>query len=282
MEIIVGKTAGFCFGVKNAVEQTLEELENNQKVYCLGELIHNKQVIEELKQQGAIFINSIEEANKKVIIRAHGIPKSTYLKTKELNLEVLDLTCPKVLHTYNIADKFSKKDYFIFLVGKKNHPETVGTISYCGNNSVIIEDTNDVSNAIEKFKETNLKNSIIIAQTTFSINKFNRITKIIQEEVSNVIVKNTICNATRQRQEETLEIAKKVDVMIIVGSKHSSNATMLFELAQKQCRNTFLVERADEIDIDNIDSTSTIGIMTGASTPSKSIQEIVDILKKKC
>ena len=280
MELVIGKTAGFCFGVKNAVEKTLKELEKNQKVYCLGELVHNKQVIEELKQQGAIFINSIEEANKKVIIRAHGISKNTYLKAKELNLEVLDLTCPKVLHIHNIADEFSKKDYFIFLVGKKNHPETIGTISYCGNNSVIIESINDIQNAIKKYSESKLKKSIIIAQTTFSVDVFNNIAKKIKDLIKNVEVKNTICNATQQRQEETISIAKNVDMMIIVGGKNSSNTTKLYDISKTYCKKVILVEMAKEIDINILKNINTIGIMAGASTPQKSIQEVVDILSK--
>ena len=280
MEIIVGKTAGFCFGVKNAVEKTLKELEKEKKVYCLGELVHNIQVTEELKQKGVIFINNIEDVNKKAIIRAHGVPKNIYTKAKKLGIEVIDLTCPKVLNIHRISEEYSKKNFFIFLIGHKDHPETIGTISYCGKNSTIIQSINDVKQAIEKYKRTGLKKAIVITQTTFSINEFNNITKIIKKEIDNVEIKNTICNATKQRQDETIEIAKRVNIMIIIGGKHSSNTTKLYEIAQSFCKKTVLIETAKEMNLDEIKSNNIIGIMAGASTPQKSIQEVVDILSK--
>ena len=131
MEIIIGKTAGFCFGVKNAVENTMKELEKKEETYCLGELVHNKQVTEELILKGAKFIDDIYEAKNKVIIRAHGVTKEIYENAEKLNLRIKDLTCPKVLKIHSIAEEYSNKDYFIFLIGQKEHPETIGTASFC-------------------------------------------------------------------------------------------------------------------------------------------------------
>lgn len=282
MDIIIGKTAGFCFGVKNAVDNTMEELEKGEKVYCLGELVHNKQVIEELISKGAIFIDNIEDAENKAIIRAHGVPASVYEKAKELNIEIKDLTCPKVLAIHKLAIKYSNENYYIFLVGQKKHPETIGTISFCGENCSIIESLEDVEQKVEELRKTKLKNVAVLAQTTISLEKFDSIVEELKKHINNIEVKNTICASTRLREEETKEIAKKVECMIIVGGKHSSNSNKLYEIAKKNCENVFFVETKDELELKKIKSFKSLGIMAGASTPKKSIEKIVDIIKKTC
>lgn len=284
MKIIIGKTAGFCFGVKNAVTKTVEELNKNSTIYCLGELVHNKQVTEELTKKGANFIENLEQANGKVIIRSHGVQKQIYEKAKEMNLELVDLTCPKVLHIHKIAEDYAKKGYYIFIVGKAEHPEMIGTISFCGDNYFVIEKEDEVLNAINSFKESNTKNALIISQTTFSLEKFNNIVDIIKQNIKqdNLEIKNTICTATKQRQEETIEIAKQVDCMIIVGGKHSSNSNKLHELAKKYCNNVLFVETEKEIDVNDIKNSNIVGIMAGASTPEESIQKVVEKLEKIC
>lgn len=282
MEIIIGKNAGFCFGVKNAVDNTIEELNDKKEVYCLGELVHNKQVTNELISKGAIFINDIEEAKNKAIIRAHGVSVDVYEKAKEMHIELKDLTCPKVLAIHKLAIKYGNENYYIFLVGQKTHPETIGTISFCGKNSSIIEDLEDVENEVEKFKKTNLENAVVLAQTTISLEKFNNIVENLKKHIKSILVKNTICASTKLRQEETKEIAKKVECMIIVGGKHSSNTTKLYEISNEYCKNTFFVENSEELDIEKIKFFKSFGIMAGASTPQKSIDEVVDIIKKTC
>ena len=282
MDIIIGKTAGFCFGVKNAVDNTMEELEKGEKVYCLGELVHNKQVIEELISKGAIFIDNIEDAENKAIIRAHGVPASVYEKAKKLKIEIKDLTCPKVLAIHKLAIKYSNENYYIFLVGQKKHPETIGTISFCGENCSIIESLEDVEQKVEEFRKTKLKNVAVLAQTTISLEKFDSIVEELKKHIKNIEVKNTICASTRLREEETKEIAKKVECMIIVGGKHSSNSNKLYEIAKKNCENVFFVETKDELELKKIKSFKSLGIMAGASTPKESIEKIVDIIKKTC
>lgn len=280
MELIIGKTAGFCFGVKNAVEKTIEELKNQKKIYCLGELVHNKTVTEELIKQGVVFIDKPEDAEGKLIIRAHGIPIETYQKIEECKLEVKDLTCPKVLHIHNIAEKYKNNNYFIFLVGQREHPETIGTISYCGENSCIIENINDIENAIKIYKKSKKEKALIIAQTTFSLEKFNAIVETINYDIKNLEIKNTICDATKKRQEETIEISKKVDTMIIIGGKNSSNSNKLYEIAKKSCKNVVFIETKNELDLNVVKEAKKIGIMAGASTPQKSVSEVVEIIKK--
>ncbi len=159
MEVILGKTAGFCFGVANAVNKTKKILETN-KVCCLGELVHNHEVSEELMKYGLEFIDKIEQATKPVIIRSHGEPISTYKIAEENGIETIDLTCPKVLKTHEIARKYSEKNYYIFLVGQITHPETIATKSYCGKQCTIVEYLEDVNNALENLNKSRIKKFI--------------------------------------------------------------------------------------------------------------------------
>ena len=285
MEIIVGKTAGFCYGVKNAVDKTKETVQQQNETYCLGELVHNKQVTQDLERHGLVIINNIENAKKNVIIRSHGVPKEVCEKAKELKLEVIDLTCPNVLKIHNIVKEYSSKGYYIFIIGQKDHAETIGTVSHCKQNSTIIESEKDINQAIKEFKETNLKKLLIVSQTTFSVEKFEAIVKNIEESINKDIelkVKNTICNATSVRQKETQEIAKQVDLMIIIGGKHSSNTNKLYQIAKKECNKCLLIETAEELDKDYIIKSEKIGIMAGASTPKESIESTVEKIKKMC
>lgn len=283
MEIIIGKTAGFCFGVANAVNKTQELLKEKKYMYCLGELVHNKQVTEELKEKGLNIINNVEEAKQNVIIRAHGEPQETYDLANKLNINIFDLTCPKVLKIHNIAKEYSNKEFYILLVGAKNHPEIIGTISYCGKNATIIEKKEDTKEKMQEFYNSNIKKLLVIAQTTYSIKDFSDISDEIKKSIQGrnitLEIKNTICNATKLRQEETKELARKVECMIIVGGKNSSNTNKLFNIAKTYCKNSLLVETREEINVNDIKKLNKIGIMAGASTPKKSIDAIVELLQ---
>ncbi len=285
MEIIVGKTAGFCFGVVNAVNKTTKLLNENNSLCCLGELVHNKQVTFELQEKGLNVIDDVIEAKDNVIIRSHGVSKKVYEKAEELGLNVIDLTCPKVLKIHNIAEEYSKKGYYILLIGKSNHPEIIGTISYCGKNSDIIEEESQVEEKLEIFYNSNIKNLLVVAQTTFSLEKFNKIVSRIEDDIKEhknieLEIKRTICDATRLRQEETKDIASKVDMMIIIGGKHSSNTNKLYEVSRKYCNNCILIETKEEINLNEIRKYERIGIMAGASTPKKSIDSVVEMLNE--
>lgn len=285
MNIIVGKTAGFCFGVKRAVEGTLKQVPNNKDIYCLGELVHNKQVMEELENKGIKLIEDINEVNNKskVIIRAHGIKKEIYETATEKEIDLVDYTCPNVLKIHEIASNYTKENYYIFVVGNKLHPETIGTISYCGTNYSVIENEDDIESAMDKLKASSLKNLLLIVQTTFSENKFKlideKIKNILKEDI-NVIVKNTICAATSLRQKETESLSKEVDCMIIIGGKNSSNTKKLFEIATTACQKAILIETKKELNLEEIKCYNKIGIMAGASTPKKNIDEVVELLNK--
>lgn len=285
MEIIIGKTSGFCAGVKNAVANAEKEIQKtNQKIHCLGELVHNKQVIQKLEKEGLETIENIEQAIGKTIIRAHGVSKQIYEKAKKRKIQLIDLTCPKVLKIHKIAEEYKKKNYFIILVGVENHPESIGTISFCGENSFMIRDKDDIEQAYQKLKQTNLKNVLIIAQTTYNMKKFDEIVELIKKitgEQYNIEVKNTICTATKLRQEETEKISKEVDCMIIVGGKNSSNTKKLYDIAKLNCPKVELVETINDVDLKEIDKNDKIGIMAGASTPNESVEQIKNAIMKQ-
>ena len=284
MEYIVGKTAGFCYGVKNAVEKSEKALENEKPIYCLGEIVHNKNVVKDLENKGIIFIDDLKQnlEKRKTIIRAHGIEKEVYTQADKMGIDLIDLTCPKVLKIHKIVSEYNEKEYYIFLVGSKKHPEIIGTASFCGDDVSIIENIDDINISIDNFKKSNRKKLAIVVQTTFSLQKFTEITESIKKKFKNfenIEVVNTICNATKIRQEETEELSKKVDCMIIVGGKNSSNTKKLYEISKKNCNNTICVEEVNEIDKGVLKQGNIVGIMAGASTPQCSINSVIELVK---
>ncbi len=284
MDIIIGKTAGFCYGVKRAVEGAMNEaMEHTEQIYCLGELVHNRQVINKLENLGIKFIEKINDSNGITIIRAHGIPKEIYNIAREKNITIRDYTCPNVLKIHEIAKNFSNDGYFVFLLGEKNHPENIATLSYC-KNYFVLEDENDIEQAIKTFETMKINKLLLIAQTTYSLEKFNRIKSVLDNKIGkdiNFVVKNTICKATELRQKETEELSKNVDTMIIIGGKNSSNTKKLYDIAKNNCNNSILIETAYDLknDVDNIKTKNKVGIMAGASTPQDSIDDVVQLLK---
>lgn len=284
MEVILGKTAGFCFGVENAVKNTEEELSKNKDVYALGELTHNRQVMYKLEKNGLIVKENIEEIpnNSTVIFRAHGVPPKIYNIAKQKNLNIVDLTCKSVLKIHKVVQDLTSKGNYIFIVGKKEHPEIIGIYGFCEKNASIIGEKEDIYQAIENFKKTGLKKVIIIAQTTFNSEKFKMIVNDITNSINSsyeIEVINTICNATVIRQRETDEISKNVDMMIIIGGKNSSNTEKLYNIAKSNCENTIWIETKNEIQ--EIKDVSKVGIMAGASTPKESIIDVVNYIKEK-
>lgn len=285
MEVIIGKTSGFCAGVKNAVTKSEEELNKEKRqIYCLGELVHNKQVVEKLENKRLVTIENIDEAKGKTIIRAHGIAKEVYEEAEKNKIKLIDLTCPKVLKIHSLAEKYAEKGYYIILVGVENHPESIGTISFCGENSCLLRDKQDISEVIQNIENSNINKILIIAQTTYSLKKFEEIVENLKNEINSkyeIEVINTICPATRLRQEETEKISKEVETMIIVGGKNSSNTKKLYDIAKLNCQNVFAVETLKDLEIEEIKKYTKIGIMAGASTPNESIEEIKNAILSK-
>lgn len=283
MELIVGKTAGFCFGVRNAVEKTYEELNKTSNLCCLGELVHNETIIEKLKNSGVTVYNNIEEIpeSSNVIIRAHGEAPSVFKKANQKNINLINLTCPKVLKIHELAKDFANNGYYIMLIAEKKHPETIGTIGYCGENSCIIEAIDELDDAIKNYKNSKLEKIAVIAQTTFSLSKFENIVNNLKSKINcEIDVKNTICNATAMRQAETEELSKKVDLMIVIGGKNSANTKRLYEISAKNCKNAILIQNKDDEELKEIlkNKYNKIGIMAGASTPKENIDDVVEFI----
>ena len=276
MNIFIGKTSGFCNGVSNTIKQAQEVLMSN-KVYCLGEIVHNERVIKDLEEQGMITVYSLEDVPNysKLIIRAHGELKETYNRAKEKNIEILDLTCGKIKA---IRVKIAKKidNHFIVIIGKKNHPESLGVLSFSGDNSMIIEDENDIEILINRIKDSYLEKIYVVSQTTFNSLKFDDLVNIIKAKIDKeIVIEKTICNATNERQEETKELSQKVDTMIIVGGKKSSNTKELEIIAKHYCDNVILIQNKDDFEFCDIIGNN-IGIMAGASTPNVVVEEIIE------
>lgn len=282
MKIILGKNAGFCYGVKNAVNGAKNAVKNNEIVYCLGDIVHNKTVIKNLEQSGLIFTNNIDEVKNKVLIRAHGETNEVYEKLIKKGIAILDFTCPNVIKTHEYVEEYSQKGYFIILVGIKNHPEAIGTLSYSKDNSYLLQEKDQYEELINQIEKSQKKDILIIAQTTYNSKKFDEIVIELRNLLSdkNIKVIKTICKATEIRQEETSEIAKKVDLMIIIGDKKSSNTNKLNDIAKKNCNKTIFVQNPDELNIEDLQGVNTIGIMAGASTPEEDINDVINKIKK--
>lgn len=280
-KIEVGKYAGFCGGVELCINKLEKLVEKHKNLYCLGEIVHNSEVIKYFKDKGLIIVDSLDEVKSdNLVIRAHGTEKNNYEIAKHKNIKLHDLTCPKVLNIRTIVKDYLNDETYIILIAKHNHPETISTISFCGNNSSIIETEEEINKLIPQIN--NFKNILIIGQTTFNEELFKKYTNIIKEKLieKNIIVKNTICNATSIRQKEVERLSKEKDCMIIIGGKNSSNTQKLYEISLKNCPNSFLITIKDELDLEKINKFNNIGIMAGASTPKKNIEEVIEFLEK--
>lgn len=279
MEIILGKTAGFCNGITRAVETAKEELKNTENIDCLGDLLHNKQVLSKLKANELSIIDNIKEAKERVLIRAHGVKKEVYEYAKKNNIELIDCTCPKVLKIHDLAKELSNKDYYILVIGEKSHAEVMGTFSFCTNGEII----ENLEQLKQRLPELNKKEKLaVVTQTTYNLQKFLEIEKYLKENIKTQLeIYNGICNATESRQKETEKISKDVEYMVIIGGKKSSNTNKLYEIAQKNCKNAIKIEEVSELYNENFANINKIGVMAGASTPQESIEEVINYLKER-
>ena len=275
MEIKVAKNAGFCFGVKRAVELVNKLSSEGKPVYTYGEIIHNENVVKELESKGVQVVNDLDELRnlKKgtLVIRSHGIPKADYDKLSKLGVEYEDATCPFVTKIHKLARQYSEdSNNKIVIIGSKHHPEVIGIRGWCLTEPVIFENIDEV----ESYSENSDKKHIILAQTTFNLNKFQDMVEIFKKKRYYSIVLNTICNATSTRQTETEQLAKEADAMIVVGGKHSSNTQKLYNICIKNCVDTYYIQTPDDLDIGKLRLFRCVGITAGASTPNNIIEEV--------
>ena len=281
MEVIVGKLAGFCPGVARAVNKALEVSKEYSNVYCLGELVHNRQVIDELEENGVITVDEISEVpnNSVVIFRAHGVKESIYNVAKEKNLNIIDLTCGKVRIIHDKVKK-QKDDSFIIIVGDKNHPESIATKDFAGEKSIVIYDETEILDAYKEFEESGLNKVYVVAQTTFNLKKFEELAKEIEENFCEVFVAvdNTICSATEERQIETEKITKGASKVIVIGGKNSANTQKLVEISKKNCNMVFHIQVKEDLKNVEFNADDKVCIVAGASTPSKIIEDVKEYL----
>lgn len=273
MKIIVAKNAGFCFGVKRAVDAVYENISDTGRIYTLGPIIHNPQVVNELKKKGVIIEENVENITEgTVIIRSHGVAESIMNSIKDKGLSFIDATCPYVKRIHGLVSKYFGEGYQIIIIGEKNHPEVLGINGWCQNSANIIHDESDVSLLPD------MEKACVVVQTTTNEQKFNNIIDALKAKVKDLKVFNTICYATQDRQKEAEEIAKLTDKVIVIGGRNSSNTKKLYNLSKNHCSETYAIETADDISSHNINLTSgdVIGILAGASTPDWIIKEVVD------
>lgn len=273
MKIIVAKTAGFCFGVKRAVDIAFEMAKKKQKgIYTLGPIIHNPQVIEKLREEGIAPIDDINKPGiKAIIIRTHGIPLQLMNKISEAGYKIIDATCPFVKKAQHYAKLLKEEGYQVIILGDREHPEVQGLMSYAGKDVVVIDD----KEPLPKIKH----NVGIVVQTTQPIEALKKLFGRVIEQANDVKVYNTICNSTALRLKETEEMSKRVDIMLVVGGKNSANTTQLAKLCRSLSVPTYHIETSDELNPEWFKGVKKIGITAGASTPDWIIKKVEKKIK---
>ncbi|MEO2065858.1 MAG: 4-hydroxy-3-methylbut-2-enyl diphosphate reductase [Desulfurobacteriaceae bacterium] len=273
MEIKVAKSAGFCWGVKRAVNMAIDTLRKGKNTYCLGELIHNRREIERLKRLGMKFIDNMENLKRgdTVIIRSHGVSPRIIKELKEKGTSIVDATCPFVKDVHEKAMKLEKEGYPVLILGNPNHPEVIGIAGHL--KSPLIASTLEEVEAIPKMAKLG-----VVCQTTLNLNFFREAISTLASKVKELKVYNTICSATSIRQKEARNLASKVDVMLIIGGKNSSNTTKLYQISKSVNPRSYHIESKEDIKEEWFREAKSIGITAGASTPKWVIDEIVNYL----
>ncbi len=286
MEVKLARCAGFCFGVKRAVDTVYEQLEKGKTIYTYGPIVHNEEVVREQTERGVRVLEdrraleavpAVGEggAPAVVIIRAHGIPKDIYRIIEEKGLECVDATCPFVKRIHEIVEKESGRGKHIVIVGDPGHPEVEGIVGWCRGKTTVVENVEEA----EKFIPPADREICVVAQTTFNYNKFYYIVEIFQKKGYNVSVVNTICNATEERQQCARALAEEADAMIVVGGKHSSNTKKLYDICCEKCADTYFIQTLDDLHLELPKSVRLVGITAGASTPNKLIEEVQNYVR---
>ena len=281
MKVTLAKSAGFCFGVKRAVEMVYKEAETGKKVYTLGPIIHNEQVVQDLEQKGVRVIDTPEELSKAedatVIIRSHGISADVYHQLEDKKVRIVDATCPFVSKIHRIVEKKYQEGSCIVIVGNANHPEVEGINGWCNGAATVIGSVSEAEN----YSQEPARKLCVVAQTTFNYKKFKDIVDIFSKKSYDIDVMNTICNATEERQTEAAAIAGDSDAMIVIGGKHSSNTQKLYEICKNVCPDTHFIQKLDDLDLKQFQSFRSVGITAGASTPNTIIKEVQSYVRNE-
>lgn len=280
-QIILAKTAGFCFGVDRAVNLVYELVNKGEKVCTLGPIIHNAQLVDDLKSRGVKIIDDVFEAPEgyTVVVRTHGVEKEVVDELENRKIVYVNATCPFVTKIHNIV-KEQDENTVVLIAGDCNHPEVKGIRSFCNGESFVFKNENELSNILENHPELSKKSVICVSQTTFSLKEQKKCKKILEKVCTNCKIFDTICNATADRQSEADEISKKSDAMLIIGGRHSSNTCKLRDTCSSNCP-SFLIETADELSELDLDAYNVIGVTAGASTPALIIKEVLKSMSEE-
>ncbi len=279
MEVRLAQCAGFCFGVKRAVDQVYELVKTGKAIYTYGPIVHNEAVVRDLEKKGVRVIESKEElealSSGCVVIRAHGVPRSIYELLERKKLEYVDATCPFVKRIHRIVERESGEGRHIIVIGNAGHPEVEGIVGWCSGPVTVLESPEEALS----YTPPKGEKICLVSQTTFNYNKFQHIVEIFQKKGYNDSVVNTICNATEERQRSAKALAAEADVMIVIGGKHSSNSRKLYEICSGVCANTYFIQTLDDLHLDLPKAVRLVGITAGASTPNKLIEEVQNYVR---
>ncbi|HAE39774.1 MAG TPA: 4-hydroxy-3-methylbut-2-enyl diphosphate reductase [Candidatus Riflebacteria bacterium] len=275
MEIILARTSGFCMGVKRAMQIAINTAENSdQPVYTCGPLIHNPQAVAYLQEHGVDSVSDWQTVDGgTIIIRAHGMPNGSIDKIREQGLGVVDATCPHVVTSQRQIKKYSEQGYFVYIIGDPRHPEILSLQSFAQENHRLIADY------AEAEKEQPPAKIMIIAQTTYNADEFNKIAQLLKSRAQNAVISDSICQATSERQKEIKRLAADADAVVIVGGKASANTCRLAEIARALCPRTFHVETEAELNRDDFAGVNRLVVSAGASTPDFITSKVIDFLK---
>ena len=282
-KIITAKSAGFCFGVKRAVEKVYGEVEKGGPIYTYGPIIHNEELVADLERKGVHVIMSDEELSGirsgTIITRSHGISRAKEEKLRATGANCVDATCPFVKRIHRIVEEKSAEGYEILIIGNPVHPEVEGIMGWSSVPVTVIGNMDEARAFSEPSdgpgQVPNGERKIcVVSQTTFNVNKFEEIIAYLKEKGYNLECVNTICSATHERQAEAREIASKADVMIVIGGKSSSNSAKLYEICRKECANTYFIQTWRDLNLSPAGNEQIIGITAGASTPKNIIEEV--------
>lgn len=276
-KIIVAESAGFCFGVNRAINILYKLIGENKPACTLGPIIHNMQMVNELREKGVRTIDKISEAkeNETIVIRSHGVPQSIVDEINERHLDYIDATCPFVSKIHKIVSE-TDDDSIVIIAGDKNHPEVQGIMGHCKSKCYTFKNQEELQELFSIIPQKNYKTIKIVAQTTFDLKEWEKSLKSLKNVYTNTKIFDTICNATSIRQREAANISKSVDLMFVIGDKHSSNSFKLYSICSSNCENTFFIETADELPLEMVKKADSIGVTAGASTPARIIKEVLD------
>lgn len=273
-EIILAKSAGFCFGVERAVNKVYEEADGGGRIYTYGPIIHNREVVADLEARNVHVVESEEEVralhDATVIIRSHGVSRDTDQLIRDSARKCIDATCPFVKRIHRTVETESAASRKIVIIGNPVHPEVIGIMGWSSTPVTVIQTAEEARN----FSVPEGKEVCVVAQTTFNANKFQDLVDILKEKSYNVICVNTICNATHERQSEAKAIAARADIMIVIGDRSSSNSAKLYEICRKECSDTHFIQTWNDLHLTLTGAEKVIGITAGASTPKNIIEEV--------